>query len=272
VRRAAHSTPTNSADLRYSRRAWLLLKLFSSTLHPSAHLTIIYPFAFLPAPGAPIESGAVSNKYIGIDQRGVNILAEENNAVAGAEDTSAPVAADDTTTTDTTTDTATDGAGTNGTGSDATATEGTDTDAGSTPAAEAPAPAPSAPAPRDSRFGLADSLTSALPSLGGEDQPRKEVPGGRSYEIIYIVRTGDPTSVEASTTRVRELIEGGEGAVDNIRTSEIRRLAYPVKKQTEGIYVVINARFSKDLTEELERYFKLEEAVLRHMVLREDED
>lgn len=117
-----------------------------------------------------------------------------------------------------------------------------------------------------------DSLSSALPSLGGEEQPRKEVPGGRAYEIIYIVRTGDPAIVDASTTRVRELIEAGEGAVDNARTSEVRRLAYPVRKMTEGIYVVINARFSKDLTEELERYFKLEENVLRHMILREDED
>jgi small subunit ribosomal protein S6 len=199
-------------------------------------------------------------------------LAEENNAVAGAEDSEAPVATEDnTSTTDadttdtTTTDSAESAAGTDG-------AEATGTEEAAAPAEETPAPAPSAPAPRDSRFGLTDSLSSALPSLGGEDQPRKEVPGGRAYEIIYIVRSGNPATVEASTTRVRELIENGEGAVDNARVSEVRRLAYPVKKQTEGIYVVINARFSKDLTEELERYFKLEESVLRHMVLREDEE
>jgi len=213
-------------------------------------------------------------------------LAEENNAVAGAEDSEAPAATEETSTTETATepvavenstdDTATavaddsEAAPAIEASSDEASAEGDSTE--EAPAAEAPAPAPVAPAPRDSRFGLTDSLSPALPSLGGEDQPRKEVPGGRAYEIIYIVRTGDSSAVETSTTRVRELIEGGEGAIDNARTSEVRRLAYPVKKQTEGIYVVINARFSKDLTEELERYFKLEESVLRHMVLREEEE
>jgi ribosomal protein S6 len=35
--------------------------------------------------------------------------------------------------------------------------------------------------------------------------------------------------------------------------------------------VVINGRFRKELTTELERYFKIEESVLRHMILREDQ-
>ena len=69
---------------------------------------------------------------------------------------------------------------------------------------------------------------------------------------------------------MRELIEGSDGAIDNVRTSETRRLAYPIKKQSEGIYVVINARFTKETKNELDRLLKLEEPVLRHMVLRED--
>jgi small subunit ribosomal protein S6 len=115
--------------------------------------------------------------------------------------------------------------------------------------------------PRSSSNELSDSLVSQLP----------EVEGGRAYEIIYIVRTGDPELVEKSIESVRNIIETGDGAVDNVRASETRRLAYPIEKQTEGIYVVTNARFAGEVSAELERYFRIEESVLRSMVLREDD-
>ena len=142
---------------------------------------------------------------------------------------------------------------------------------------EAPAEAASeedeAPAfqPRSSSNELSDSLVSQLPEVEGEEAPRKEVEGGRAYEIIYIVRTGDPELVEKSIESVRNIIEAGDGAVDNVRASETRRLAYPIEKQTEGIYVVTNARFAGEVSAELERYFRIEESVLRSMVLREDD-
>jgi small subunit ribosomal protein S6 len=142
---------------------------------------------------------------------------------------------------------------------------------------EAPAEAASeedeAPAfqPRSSSNELSDSLVSQLPEVEGEEAPRKEVEGGRAYEIIYIVRTGDPEAVEKSIESVRNIIESGDGAVDNVRASETRRLAYPIEKQTEGIYVVTNARFAGEVSTELERYFRIEESVLRSMVLREDD-
>lgn len=125
--------------------------------------------------------------------------------------------------------------------------------------------------PRSSGNELSDSLVSQLPTVEGEEAPRKEVEGGRAYEIIYIVRTGDPELVEKSIESVRNIIESGEGAVDNVRASETRRLAYPIEKQTEGIYVVTNARFAGEVSAELERYFRIEESVLRSMVLREDD-
>jgi small subunit ribosomal protein S6 len=109
------------------------------------------------------------------------------------------------------------------------------------------------------------------PVNGSETAERKEVVGGRPYEIIYISRVGDNEATEASTARVREIVEGGEGAIDNVRVSEPRRLAYPIEKEIEGLYVVINGRFKKELTVELDRYFKIEESVLRHMILREDQ-
>ena len=115
----------------------------------------------------------------------------------------------------------------------------------------------------------ADGFSSALGE--GEGLQRKHVPGGVGYEVIFAVRTGDQQLVEDSSRRVRALIEENlDGAVDNVRTSEVRRFAYPIKKQAEGVYVVLNARFKPEQTGELDRFFKLDENVLRHMLLKED--
>ena len=114
-------------------------------------------------------------------------------------------------------------------------------------------------------------LSHSLSSSQVEPTERKDVPGGRAYEIIYIVRVNAEETPEVSTERVRNFIENSGGAVDNVRISEVRRLAYPIAKQIEGVYVVVNARFVKELTVELDRFFKLDEAILRHMVLREND-
>lgn len=114
-------------------------------------------------------------------------------------------------------------------------------------------------------------LSRSLSSTQVEPIERKEVPEGRAYEVIYIVRVHAEETPEVSTERVRNFIETSGGAVDNVRISEVRRLAYPIAKQIEGVYVVVNARFVKELTTELDRFFKLDEAILRHMVLREND-
>jgi small subunit ribosomal protein S6 len=142
-------------------------------------------------------------------------------------------------------------------------TTGGETTGGEESASEA-MPAASAPTPD------AEGFTSALPSISSTDETRKHVVGGVGYEIIYVVKAGDPQLVETSSQRVRELIEKTDGAVDNVRASEVRRFAYPIKKQNEGVYVVVNARFKPEFTGELDRYFKIDESILRHMMLKED--
>jgi small subunit ribosomal protein S6 len=187
----------------------------------------------------------------------------ENNAALEAEET-----------TEETTDHAENAAEENvaaqaGSTPDAQANDAADTSDAETGAAQAAdetasdETADSAPA-RD-----ADGFSAGLPEIG--DTQRKHVPGGIGYEVIYAVPSGDQQLVDDSSQRVREVIEGQcEGAVDNIRASDVRRFAYPIQKQTEGVYVVVNARFKPEHTDELDRFFKLDENVLRHMVLKED--
>lgn len=123
-------------------------------------------------------------------------------------------------------------------------------------------------APRSSSYRAGDLLGGPAP-VAEPGAPRKDVPGGRAYEIIYIARAGNPEASDQVAKRVQSLIEDKGGAVDNLRTSEARRTAYAIDKQIEGVYVVVNARFLKETTTELDRFFKLDENVLRHMILKE---
>ena len=50
-----------------------------------------------------------------------------------------------------------------------------------------------------------------------------------------------------------------------------RRLAYPIKRLREGIYTVIQFQSGSDIVKELERSLRLDDNVIRHMVIRIDE-
>jgi small subunit ribosomal protein S6 len=138
-----------------------------------------------------------------------------------------------------------------------------------TQADSAPAEAPSERPVRTSSHQ--PELSDALSPTGGEQTgPRKEVEDGRAYEIIYIAKTGDQAANDATVESLKSLIDGLGGAVDNVRSTEVRRLAYPIKREIEGIYYVVNTRFTTEHMSEVDRFFKLEESVIRHMIIRED--
>jgi small subunit ribosomal protein S6 len=49
-------------------------------------------------------------------------------------------------------------------------------------------------------------------------------------------------------------------------------MAYSIKKQTEGIYVQVNFQLPPNATRDLERNLKIDEQIIRHLVVRPNED
>lgn len=90
----------------------------------------------------------------------------------------------------------------------------------------------------------------------------------RDYELVSILSPGlEDAEIQESIQKITTVVQSKDGTVENVRTSEIRRLAYPIKKRTEGIYVVINFRGASVIVSELDRVMKLDDRVLRHRVL-----
>ncbi len=93
----------------------------------------------------------------------------------------------------------------------------------------------------------------------------------RSYELVFIV---NPELDEDDLTAVRERIEGlierSSGKVTKVEPWGLRRLAYPVQKQGEGQYVLMQLDIGAQGVAELERDLGLVEPILRHLIVRVD--
>ena len=94
----------------------------------------------------------------------------------------------------------------------------------------------------------------------------------RNYETMYIVKpTLDEEAVETVTKRVDEQIAGVGGSVDKTEKRGRKRLAYEVKDFKDGFYVLTNFKADPAQIVELERLFKLNDDVIRHLIVRQEE-
>jgi small subunit ribosomal protein S6 len=94
----------------------------------------------------------------------------------------------------------------------------------------------------------------------------------REYEILYIVRADlDDDKVQDIIKRVNTLIEKAGGTLERTNIWGKRKLAYEVKHQKEGSYVLQDFQIGPDRVPELEAALKITEEVLRHLIVRKPE-
>jgi len=91
----------------------------------------------------------------------------------------------------------------------------------------------------------------------------------RQYELMVIL---DPETEERTvgTTmdRFLNVIKKDGGTVDNVDVWGRRRLAYDIKKKSEGIYTVVNFTAEPATAQELDRQLNLNESIMRTKLLR----
>ena len=94
----------------------------------------------------------------------------------------------------------------------------------------------------------------------------------RDYEVLYIVRADlDDEKVQDAVKRVNTLIERSGGTLERTNLWGKRKLAYEVKHQKEGSYVLQDFQFEPSRVPELEAGLKITEEVLRHLIVRKPE-
>lgn len=81
----------------------------------------------------------------------------------------------------------------------------------------------------------------------------------------------DEAATEALLERIRGYLAQAKATVTSFNTWGLRRLAYPIKRQKEGRYYLVNFTAEPRLVKEFERNLLLAEGVLRELVIRLDE-
>ena len=92
------------------------------------------------------------------------------------------------------------------------------------------------------------------------------------YETMMVTTaTLDEEASAALIGKFKSLIEAN-GTIDSVDDWGKRRLAYPINKQTEGVYTVIKFTSAPEFPAELDRVYKITEGVIRSMIIAEDEE
>jgi small subunit ribosomal protein S6 len=90
------------------------------------------------------------------------------------------------------------------------------------------------------------------------------------YETMYILRPDIPEEeVESHVTKYRDIVTEAGGQVLDTQMRGKRRLAYPIAKHREGIYVQLNHDGDGQQVGPLERAMRLSEDVIRYLTVKQ---
>ena len=91
------------------------------------------------------------------------------------------------------------------------------------------------------------------------------------YELMFIL---DPTLDEEKTNATIDAVKGiieGEGTLGEVDVWGLKKLAYPINKKAEGFYTVMQFESAPEFPKELDRRLKINDVVMRHIIINKDE-
>lgn len=95
----------------------------------------------------------------------------------------------------------------------------------------------------------------------------------QAYESAVLINASiEDDQIENITNRIKETITSNGGEIIEIEDWGRKRLAYMVKKSKIGYYVIFQYNSPPDLVSKLERFFQLDENVLRYLSIKLSKD
>ena len=93
------------------------------------------------------------------------------------------------------------------------------------------------------------------------------------YETTFLVNASmDDQQIEATIAKVQDTIEKNGGQIKALEKIGRKRLAYPIDKKNNGFYASIEFVAARTLIVQLERFYQLEENVLRSLTVVVDKN
>jgi small subunit ribosomal protein S6 len=93
----------------------------------------------------------------------------------------------------------------------------------------------------------------------------------RNYELVFIVHPDlDENALNSVIDKVKGWITESGGSVAKVDLWGRRRMAYSIRKQREGQYVLLQAQIAPAFNSELERNLRFLEPVMRYLLITTD--
>lgn len=94
-----------------------------------------------------------------------------------------------------------------------------------------------------------------------------------NYEIMFIVKTTmESDKIKNTIDNMKKVITDGKGKVVEVKDMGEKKLAYPIKKELTGYYYVLKVEASKEVVAEFDRKASIDETILRHLIIKLDEE
>ncbi len=91
----------------------------------------------------------------------------------------------------------------------------------------------------------------------------------RRYETIYILRpTLNEEEINTVVEKAQETITSNNGKIIELDRWGMRKLAYQIKKESQGFYIFCDYSAIPEAVTEMERRFRIDDAVLRYMTVK----
>ena len=92
------------------------------------------------------------------------------------------------------------------------------------------------------------------------------------YEIMFIVRADiDEKTTKDTVTAFEKVLKNMKAKIVSTKDMGQKKLAYPINKQVRGAYYLFNVEATAEAVKEFDRKARIDENILRHIVIREEE-
>ena len=93
------------------------------------------------------------------------------------------------------------------------------------------------------------------------------------YEIMFIVKaTLDESSLNKEVKDIQKIITDNKGKVIEFKDMGRKKLAYPINKEVSGFYYLMNVETTHDVIREFDRRLRINENIIRHLILRKESE
>ena len=91
-----------------------------------------------------------------------------------------------------------------------------------------------------------------------------------TYEAMFLIGQAAAADLSGVIEHIKEILSRGHAEIIAMRKWDERRLAYEIKKQKRGLYILCYFKAPNDQLGHIERDCNLSEKVLRALILRAD--